>query len=227
MPIYAMNSLASICLWRINRHSTFVMLAFFFRSGWTLAAGGGARVQWNIGCIEDDIMEKNQINGKAVSSMTAVNFCEMKISSNSVETLVAFSIGSGIGMTAHDPVGGIGGLLNFILPDATNANGTNPVKAPYMFADTGITAFLEALFEQGAKAENLKVVVAGGAQIMDQTGVFNISQKNLEALRTTLGKYHVKIHHEAVGGTSSRTISLEIGSGASIIKTFGKGEQKV
>jgi chemotaxis protein CheD len=172
-------------------------------------------------------MEKHPSNGHAVSSMTAVNFSEMKISSNPVETLVAFSIGSGIGMTIHDPVGGIGGILNFILPDSTNANGNNPAKTPFMFADTGIAAFLKALFEQGAKAENLKVVIAGGAQIMDQTGVFNIGQKNLEALKISLDNYDVKIHHEAVGGTNSRTISLEIGSGASIIKTFGEGEERV
>ena len=165
--------------------------------------------------------------GNSVSSVTAVNFSEMKISSNPVETLVAFSIGSGIGMTIHDPVGGVGGVLNFILPDSTKANGSNPAKAPFMFADTGITAFLKVLFEQGAKAENLKVVIAGAAHVMDQTGVFNIGQKNLEALKTSLGDFGVKIHHEASGGTQSRTISLEIGSGASIIKIFGQEEEKV
>jgi len=172
-------------------------------------------------------MERDQGKANAVSSVTAVNFSEMKISSNPVETLVAFSIGSGIAMAIHDPVGGVGGILNFILPDSTKANGTNPAKAPFMFADTGITAFLKALFEQGAKAENLKVVIAGGAHIMDQTGVFNIGQKNLEALKTCLDGYDVKIHHESSGGTQSRTISLEIGSGRSIIKTFGEEEEKV
>ena len=61
---------------------------------------------------------------------------------------------------------------------------------------------------------------------MDQTGVFNIGQKNLKALKTCSGEHDVKIHHEAVGGTQSRTISVEIGSGRSIIKTFGEGEEK-
>ena len=172
-------------------------------------------------------MGKYQRTANAVSSMTAVNFSEMKISSNPVETLVAFSIGAGIGMSVHDPVGGLGGILNFILPDSTRANGNNPTKSPFMFADTGIAALLKSLFEQGAKAENLKVVIAGGAHIMDQSGVFNIGQKNLEALKTNLGDHGVKIFHEAVGGIKSRTISLEIGSGRSIIKTLGEGEEKV
>ncbi len=172
-------------------------------------------------------MGEIQRNANAVSSMTAVNCSEMKISSNPVETLVAFSIGSGIGMTIHDPVGGVGGVLNFMLPDSTKANGTSPAKAPFMFADTGISALLRALFDQGAKTENLKVVIAGGAHIMDQTGIFNIGKKNLDALKSNLGDHGIRIHHEAVGGSKSRTISLEIGSGKSIIKTLGEGEEKV
>ena len=172
-------------------------------------------------------MEATKSRANAVSSKTAVNFSEMKISSNPVETLVAFSIGSGIGMTVHDPVGGVGGVLNFLLPDSTRANGTNCANTPCMFADTGITSFLKVLFEQGAKAENLKVVIAGGAHIMDQTGDFNIGQKNLDALKNRLNDYDVKIHYEAIGGTKNRAISLEIGSGKSIIKTLGEGEEAV
>ncbi len=172
-------------------------------------------------------MEKNQGRLNAVSSMTAVNFSEMRISSNPVETLVAFSIGSGIGMTIHDPAGGVGGVLNFILPDSKRAGGKNLSQNRFMFADTGISVFLQTLFERGAKAEHMKVVIAGGAHILDRTGVFSIGQKNLEALKTSLGNFDLKIRHEATGGTKSRTICLEIGSGRSIIKTFGEGEERV
>ena len=62
---------------------------------------------------------------------------------------------------------------------------------------------------------------------MGQTGIFNIGQKNLEALKTALVEYDLKFHHESVGGTKSRTISLEIGSGRSIIRTFGEREERV
>ena len=172
-------------------------------------------------------MDQSQTRSNAVSSMTAVNFSEMKISNNPVETLVAFSVGSGIGVAIHDPVGGVGGILNFILPDSTMTNVADPAKTPFMFADTGITTFLNALYEQGAKSENLKVVIAGGAHIMGQTGIFNIGLKNLEALKSTLGEYDLKVHHEATGGTKSRTISLEIGSGQSVIRTFGEGEERI
>jgi chemotaxis protein CheD len=163
----------------------------------------------------------------AVSMMTAVNFSDMKISSNPVETLVAFSIGSGMGVTVYDPISGIGGILNFMLPNSSLANGVNPDRMPFMFADTGIPAFLNAMFAQDAQPDRLKVVIAGGAHILDQTDAFNIGQRNLEALKAGLEAYNLKIYHENTGGSNSRTLSLEIGSGRSSIRIFGAGEEKV
>ena len=172
-------------------------------------------------------MLRNQVDSRAIASMTAVNSSEMKISNNPVETLVAFSIGSGMGVAVHDPVCGIGGILNFMLPDSTRANGVDPAKFPFMFADTAIPAFLEALYKQDAQPGRLKIVIAGGAHVLDQTDAFNIGKKNLEALKANLNSYKLKIHHENIGGTQSRTLSLEIGSGCSSIKIFGVGEEKV
>ncbi len=172
-------------------------------------------------------MGPNQSNSNAISLMTAVNCSEMKISNNPVETLVAFSIGSGMGVTVHDPVGGVGGILNFMLPDSSRANGVNPEKVPFMFADTGIPALLEALYAQDARPDRLKVVIAGGAHILDHTEAFNIGQRNLEALKASLDTYNLTIYHENTGGTNSRTLSLEIESGCSSIKIFGEGEEKV
>lgn len=172
-------------------------------------------------------MEQKQMKSQAVSKMTAVNFSEMKISSNPAETLVAFSIGSGIGVTVFDPVSSVGGVLNFMLPDSTQASGIDSKKVPLMFADTGVPFFVKALFEQGTRPDRMKVIIAGGAHIMDQTGLFNIGKKNYEALKSCLADHDIKIHHEDIGGTISRTLSLEIGNGCSRIKIFGQGAVKV
>ena len=58
-------------------------------------------------------------------------------------------------------------------------------------------------------------------------GLFNIGKKNYEALKSCLADHDIKIHHEDIGGTTSRTLSLEIGNGCSGIKIFGQGEVKV
>jgi chemotaxis protein CheD len=172
-------------------------------------------------------MQQTQWQANAISLMTAVRFSEMKISDNPAETLVAFSIGSGIGVTVYDPTCGIGGILHFMLPDSTIADRVDPGKVPFMFADTAVPAYLEALREKGARSERMKIVIAGGAQVPGQDGIFNIGQKNYEALSSILNNHDLKIHHENIGGTSSRTLSLSISSGCSCIRAFGQREENI
>jgi chemotaxis protein CheD len=162
-----------------------------------------------------------------VSVMTAVNFSELKISANTAETLVAFSIGSGIGVSMHDAVAKVGGLLNFVLPDSSKIWSERENRFPYMFADTGLLAFLEALNDVDAKTKRLKVVIAGGAQILDQTSDFNIGLKNHQALISILSRKNLTIQHEDIGGSQRRTLCLDIDSGCSTIQTAGQGEVRV
>jgi chemotaxis protein CheD len=93
-----------------------------------------------------------------------------------------------------------------------------------MFADTGIPAFLATLCDQGADVKQMKIVVAGAARIMGQTGFFNIGEKNYEAVRKILSGNNLQIQHEHIGGTSTRTLSLNIGDGFNTIKILGEGE---
>jgi chemotaxis protein CheD len=175
-----------------------------------------------------DIQVQNaRFSVEPVSVMTAVNFSELKISTNTAETLVAFSIGSGIAVSMYDAVTKVGGLLNFVLPDSLKIGSERVNRLPYMFADTGVPAFLEALNDIDAKTETLKVVIAGGAQILDQTADFNIGLKNYRAITSILSRKNLIIYYEDIGGSSKRTLSLDIGSGCSIIQIAGQGEVKV
>lgn len=80
-------------------------------------------------------------------------------------------------------------MLDFILPSASSINSEKTEKYPFMFADTGVPAFIEALTDSGTKIENMKVVIAGGAQVLDQTGVFNIDHKNYQATKSILSAH--------------------------------------
>lgn len=172
-------------------------------------------------------MQNTPFSVEPVSVMTAVNFSELKISTSTAETLVAFSIGSGIAVSMYDAVTKVGGLLNFVLPDSTEIGSKRVNHFPYMFADTGIPAFLEALNDINAKTETLKVVIAGGAQILDQTADFNIGLKNYRAITSILARQNIIIQYEDIGGSSKRALSLDIGSGCNMIQIAGQGEVKV
>ena len=69
-------------------------------------------------------------------------------------------LGTCVGVAVYDSVAGIGGLIHLLLPEPiSNAAVSHPEK----YASTGFPAFLQALYEAGASAENMKATVAGGA----------------------------------------------------------------
>ena len=140
--------------------------------------------------------------------------------------LATYALGSCIAVAIHDPVAGVGGLLHYMLPESS----LNPDKAresPYMFADTGVPRLFHAAYQLGAEKRRLVVRVAGGAQVMDENGVFNIGKRNHLALRKILWKAGVIVHAEEVGGTMSRTVRLEVASGRFFIRGPGMPDREM
>ena len=178
-------------------------------------------------CFTDVQMQNASISASPLCVMTAVNFSESKISTNPSETLVAFSIGSGIGVSIYDAVTGVGAVLNFVLPDSATILLERAKHLLCMFADTGMQTLLDALNDIGVKTETMKVVIAGGAHILDQPAGFNIGLKNHEAITDILSRQNIVLHHEDIGGCSRRTLSLDIHSGCSTIQTAGQAEVNI
>jgi chemotaxis protein CheD len=150
-----------------------------------------------------------------------VGVSDMKISSDVESVLVTYSLGSCIGIAVYDPVARVGGILHFMLPDSS----IDPVKAdrnPYMFADTGIPRLFKAAYQLGAKKQRMKIIVAGGAQILDQKGFFNIGKRNHLAVRKMFWKNNVMIDYEDIGGNVNRTVRMAVGSGKVWLKVSGR-----
>ncbi len=155
-----------------------------------------------------------------------VGVSDMKASNDPTASLVTYSLGSCIGIAIYDPVSKAGGLLHYMLPES-NLDGSKARNNPYMFADTGIPALFKETYRLGAKKQRMKVVVVGGAQILDQKGFFNIGKRNHMAVRKIFWKNQVLIDHEDVGGSVNRTIRLDIATGEVHIKVSGMGETTV
>ena len=155
-----------------------------------------------------------------------VGVSDMKTSNDPAASLVTYSLGSCIGIAVYDPVVKAGGLLHYMLPES-NLDGMKARHNPFMFADTGIPALFKEAYRLGAKKQRMKVVVVGGAQILDQKGFFNIGKRNHMAVRKIFWKNQVMIDHEDVGGNVNRTIRLDVGTGNVHIKVSGMGETSV
>jgi chemotaxis protein CheD len=141
-----------------------------------------------------------------------VGVADMKLAKGAGNLLVTHALGSCIGMTLYDPATQIGGMLHFMLPDAS----VNPSRAegnPWMFADTGIPLFLDKIQKVGALKSRLIVKVAGGAQFVDHKDFFAIGKRNYTAMRKILWKEGLLCKGENVGGTISRTMHLDLGTG--------------
>jgi chemotaxis protein CheD len=93
-----------------------------------------------------------------------------------------------------------------------------------MFADTGITRLFKSSYQLGARKENIVVKTAGGAQMLDPNGLFNIGKRNYLAMRKILWKNNVALAAEHVGGDVNRTVRLEIDTGRVILKVGGEAE---
>lgn len=153
--------------------------------------------------------------------MIAVGVGDMKISGKQEETLVTYGLGSCIGVTIWDPVTRVGGMLHFMLPESAN-DLDKARKNPAMYADTGIPMLFKSAYQLGADKKRLMVRVAGGAQVLDGDGVFNIGKRNYLAMKKIFWKAGVMIHAEEVGGNISRTLRLEVGSGKLMLQQAGE-----
>ena len=142
------------------------------------------------------------------------------------QVLATFALGSCIGLSVYDPKAAVGGMLHYMLPDST----IDPARSrenPYMFADTGIPKLVEQVCGFGASRRRLIAHAAGGASMMDPQAVFDIGKRNYLALRKILWKAGILLAGESVGGTNSRTIRLEIGSGRLWLQENGKPKELV
>lgn len=153
-------------------------------------------------------------------SQRVVGIAELHVSADPSETLVAYSLGSCIGLAIYDPEVRVGGMLHFMLPDSSLDLPKASVK-PAMFADTGIPRLFKEAYALGLEKWRARVVVAGAAQILDESGYFNIGKRNFAAVRRILWRNSVLIDIEDVGGRMNRTLFLEIGTGRTWLKTAG------
>ncbi len=148
------------------------------------------------------------------------------VTRNPEAVIATYALGSCIAVTMHDPVSGVGGMVHFLLPESTMSPEKSQ-KHPWMFGDTGIARLLHGALELGADKKRLRVCAAGGAQVMNDNGVFNIGKRNCLALRKALWKAGLTARAEETGGTVPRTMKLEVGTGRVWLHVAGQGEREM
>jgi chemotaxis protein CheD len=145
----------------------------------------------------------------------------MKISKNTDDVLVTYSLGSCVGLALYDPVAKIGGLVHCMLP----LSSIDPAKAknnPCMFTDTGVPTLIQEMLNVGAVKNRLIAKVAGAASLLDEKGTFKIGERNYIVLRKVLWKNNILIAADETGGTIPRTVFLYMDTGRTTVKSRGE-----
>jgi len=150
-----------------------------------------------------------------------VGIADMATSNNRDAILTTYSLGSCLGISVYDPVVKVGGLLHIMLPDST-IDSEKARNKPAMFADTGVPMLFRETYQFHAQKNRMIICVAGGAQVMDTTGFFNIGKRNYEAIKQIFDRNGLKIHAEQVGGLVSRSMYLHLETGEVRLKISGQ-----
>jgi chemotaxis protein CheD len=152
------------------------------------------------------------------SEPVVVGMADCRVSNRPESHLITYALGSCVAVAVHDPVARVGGLLHIMLPESS-LDRDKASANPCMFADTGIPLLFRQAYGAGAEKSRMVVRIAGGAQVMDDQGVFNIGKRNCLAVRKILWRAGVLVKSEEVGGSESRTVRLEVGSGKVFMRT--------
>ena len=147
-----------------------------------------------------------------------VRIADYGIATSAGDTLVTYTLGSCLGISAWCPLLGIGGLVHCLLPLAR----VSPQKAkerPGMFVSSGLPALFKALIARGAKREYLVLKAAGGASLLGDDASFQTGPRNIAALRGMLERNNLHLDAADLGGNTPRTMLLDVASGQVRIKT--------
>ena len=153
-----------------------------------------------------------------------VDVSDAKVSSNPMDILTTYSLGSCVAVCLYDPVVHIGGMLHYQLPNS-NVDKDKAEKRPFMFGDTGLQILVDKIISMGASKKRLQVKIAGAARMQTGPDGFDIGRRNYLAARRNLWLKGLFIDAEDIGGSSPRNMYMDMTDGTVIIKSVGKEMQ--
>lgn len=115
-------------------------------------------------------------------------------------------LGSCVSVILMDQTNGVIAMNHHVLPEVM-ANETPTCR----HGEHSLNAILELAVEKGARKENLKAIVVGGAKMFEgTTRLTQIGERNVQVAESFLRNQRIPIVQSDTGGTSGRRISIRI-----------------
>lgn len=135
------------------------------------------------------------------------------VSDDASDIIKTYALGSCVAVLIYDVSKNIAGMAHIALPESS----VDPEKAkrqPAYFADIGVAVMIEEMKRRGATRAHVWVKLAGGAQVMDPKGIFDIGKRNVLAIKRALWRSSLGPIAEDTGGTTSRTVTMSVADGS-------------
>ncbi len=143
------------------------------------------------------------------------------------DVIKTYALGSCVALIFYAQREKAAALAHIALPDSKLGNGKAKTMPGY-FADTAIPILIEKFKKIGIAGNNrLTVKLAGGANILDPAGKFNIGKRNVLAIKKLLWRYHLGALAEDVGQSHSRTVTLNVKDGEVTISSPNRKDWKI
>jgi chemotaxis protein CheD len=155
-----------------------------------------------------------------------VGLGEQVISRSSGDILVAYGLGSCLGIGMFDPITHVTGLLHAVLPEHSASNGATPGK----YVDSGIVSLLEDMIKAGADRRRMIVRMAGGANMLLSPGMtkaFDIGNRNISMAHKIFESLNIRLAAIEVGGNTGRTVRLYVTDGRMTVRMVGQQEHDI
>ncbi|MCD6388335.1 MAG: chemotaxis protein CheD, partial [Desulfobulbaceae bacterium] len=138
--------------------------------------------------------------------------------------LKSSAIGSCIAIAAYDAVASIGAMAHVMLPGSAPADKKNSEKTKY--TANAIDTMIGMMTNLGTEKNNIEVVIAGGANVLKRKDD-TICKSNIKSTLKILKEKQLHIKAQAIGGTSRRSISLDVENGIVSYTEGNGGEMKL
>ncbi len=140
------------------------------------------------------------------------------------DRLVAYGLGSCVGIALYDPRLKLGGLAHAMLP----LSQFHPQsKSRGKFVDTALEELLGIMKKVGGRQKRLQAKLVGGANMFTSIvrNPLPIGLRNIMAAREILKNYQIPIVSEEVGGMQGRTMFFSLSDGRIQIRKLNQVDQ--
>ncbi len=139
-------------------------------------------------------------------------------------SIVTGPIGSTLVLTAYDPEIHVAGVLHSLLPRPDSRHPLSSALEP-MFTSSGLPALLKALETRSAEPARLIIKAIGLGKLSAAPECMDLATEHRQELDNALAMADLELTAEAVGGSRSHQVTMEVSSGNVTVSSRGESWQ--